>query len=376
MCPELVMEVDIYGEMCDTGRLGWVRCADYVQQYPCGNDATACVGPPPPINAYFQNDPAYFFVEIFSNDAKIIHSQITDIWTTPINEANLFSVQLYKDHVPLELSFTRPDNGVEEVVPAVILDVQDSNYFSQFYEGQGTGDIDYGNFAGFRVFLDDRVFPAPVDFSDDWTFTVRVEVLYEGWGNEKQRRRLVDVSLPLKGADRMMIQETISIGKHPVTIRDCPVQKDMRLVFTLGEQYDHTTMVKSISSLVESSDFSLHDLSAEDISHTWIMDVQDKKLWANMQTHVGGQTEELKNSPLDALQTLTCLDIPENSEPSQTEVLDCALYNQACSFYDGQTLVEYLAGYEQNRGIIDVSESGVSEMFITFVCSCLIILFM
>jgi hypothetical protein len=375
MCPELVMDVDIHGEMCDTGRLGWVRCADYVQQYPCGNSADHCVGPPPPINAYFQNDPAYFFVEVFSHDAKIIHSQITDIWTTPISEANLFSVQLYKEQVPLDLKWSNPNTGIEEDVPAVILDVQGSNYFSQFYDNQGTSDTDYGNFAGFRIFLDERVFPAPVDFSDDWTFTVRVEVLYEGWGNEK-RRRLVDVSLPLKGADRLMIQKSIAIGEHPVTLTDCPVQKDMQLVFTLGEQNDHTSMVKSISSLVESSDFSLHDLSAEDISHTWIMHVQDKNLWAKMQRHVREQTAELKNSPLDALQTLTCLDIPENSEPSQTEVLDCGLYNQRCSFYDGQTLQEYLARFSQGRGIIDVSENGVSEYFLTLLCLCFMILFM
>ena len=104
----------------------------------------------------FQNDHSYFFAEIFSNDGKIIYSSITDIWVTDESEPNLFSVPLYQDNAPLDLSWFNPNLGVDEAVPAVILDVQDSNYFAPLYTEQGTGDTDYGNFAGFHVLLDER----------------------------------------------------------------------------------------------------------------------------------------------------------------------------------------------------------------------------
>jgi len=361
MCPELVMDVHIEGELCDTGRLGWMRCHEFVQQYPCGNDASYCDGPPPPINAYFQNDNSYFFVEVFSNDAKIIRSQITDIWITDETEPDLFSVQLYQDSAPLELSWTNPGTNAPEAVPAVILDVQDSNHFASFYDDQGIGSTDYGNFAGFQALLDERIFPAPIDGSVDWTFTVRVEVLYEGWGNEK-RRRLVDVGLPLKGGDRMMLQQPISIGMHPVTVQDCPVRESMRWVLDFHQQYSRSELVDTISSFIQSADFTIDVMITENIFQTIVMSANDGDLWARFSDVLGEKNGEFQNSALGDLRRITCLDIPEEQDPSHAEVLACA-NGEPCAFYEDKTLEQHL-DQTTSRHFIDVAESGAGRFLL------------
>jgi len=369
MCPELVMDVDIYGELCDTGRLGWMRCHEFVQNYPCGNDASACIGPGPavpdsiPINAYFQNDHSYFFAEIFSNDGKIIYSSITDIWVTDESEPNLFSVPLYQDNAPLDLSWFNPNLGVDEAVPAVILDVQDSNYFAPLYPEQGTQDTDYGNFAGFHVLLDERIFPAPVDRAVDWTFTVRVEVLYEGWGNEK-RRRLIEIGLPLKGGERVTLQQPIEIGQHKRTIQDCPVREDMRWVLTLTQQFERMELIQSLQTLLQSADFGIDSIVQEELSQTLIVNTRSGETWTTLLEVMEQNSEEFQNSPFGNLRHVSCLDIPENKNPTNADIMNCA-NGEMCSFYEGQTLDEYLTPVQVQQ--IDVN-SGVAGLnfFILF----------
>lgn len=361
MCPELVMDVDIEGQLCDTGRLGWMRCHEFVQQYPCGNDASSCQGPPPPINAYFQNDHSYFFVEVSSNDAKIIHSKIKDIWVTDQSEPNLFSVHLFSDSNPIELSWTNPETNAAEAVDPVILDVQDSNYFSQFYSDQGIGSTEYGNFAGFHALLDERIFPAPVDRSVDWTFTVRVEVLYEGWGNEK-RRRLVDVGLPLKGGDRLMLQQPISVGTHPVTVQDCPVRETMRWVLDLQQQHSRSELIEALSTHLQSADFAVDVMQTQSIFQTLVMSANNGELWTRFMDVIDQKSQEFQNSPLGDLKHVSCLDIPEGEDPSHDEVLSCA-NGGLCSFYEGKTLEEHLSQTTESH-VFDMSDSSASDFFL------------
>merc|ERR1719461_1113002 len=85
--------------------------------------------------------------------------------------------------------WTNAATGLTESVRPIVWDVQNSNFFADRYASQGKGDTDLGNFAGFAVFLDERIFPAPVDGFYDVTFTVTVQVFYEGWGDQKTTRR-------------------------------------------------------------------------------------------------------------------------------------------------------------------------------------------
>merc|ERR1719336_116867 len=152
-----------------------MRCAEFEQQYPCGYNMDYCVGPPAPINTYFQGDEVHFFVELDSTDAKIIYSKIIDIWTTPTstldplvpNDPNLYTAHLWEDDAALPLTWTNGATGLQENVDPVILETLDSNDFAAVYASQGTGDTDYGVFSGFQVLLDERIFPSPIDSSYD-----------------------------------------------------------------------------------------------------------------------------------------------------------------------------------------------------------------
>merc|ERR1719195_667337 len=107
-----------------------MRCAEFEQQYPCGYNMDYCVGPPAPINTYFQGDTVHFFVELDSTDAKIIYSKIIDIWTTPTSsyddsvpaDPNLFTTHLYDEDAggALSVEWTNGQTGLPETVDPVI----------------------------------------------------------------------------------------------------------------------------------------------------------------------------------------------------------------------------------------------------------------
>jgi len=377
MCPELVMDVDISGQLCNTGRYNYMQCHEFTQEYPCGHDGSFCVGPPPPVNTYFQNDITHFFVEVDSTDAKIIYTKIIDIWTTPKStladpeipaDPNLYTTHLFDSGVAQDITFTDGTTGVTETVPAVILETQDSNYFAGLYASQGVGDTDYGMFAGFKVMLDERIFPAPIDRFYDVVFTVTVEVLYEGWGDEKPTRRKLTKSLPLSGSDNLMFQDPIAVSRRVINKTPCADKSNMRWALTVKDTPSRTDLIADLSSLLDSSDFSLVDLFADTDSKTAIVKSSRGDLWEALEEIVRIRPRTFQTSTLSLLSSATCLDIPEGKNPTAHEVKQCAEGN-ICSFYEGKTFEQYYETQEslEDTGLNEViQEDAASQWLLSF----------
>jgi len=189
MCPEVVHEVDLYGEMCATGRYDYQQCPGVSLE---------------DLLTYFQDDETYFFVSVDSESARVIYSRLIEIWVeqdfstmdpseTPLDPNLDGLIQLWSVDGPNEFQFTSSVTGITETVPDVMIEVQDSNYFATNYgwaSNTGTGPTEQGLYTGFKVFLDKRIFPRTLDRWEDVNFRVVVEVMYEGWGDSKPRRFL------------------------------------------------------------------------------------------------------------------------------------------------------------------------------------------
>lgn len=214
MCPEIIHEVDLYGEMCPTGRYDYQQCPGVSSE---------------DLLTYFQDDETYFFVSVDSESARVVYSRLIEIWVeqdfsnldpleTPVDMNLNGLIQLWSVDGPNEFEFTNSVTGFTETMPDVMVEVQDSNYFASNYafaSNTGTGDTDLGLYTGFKVFLDRRIFPRTLDRWDDATFRVVVEVLYEGWGDSKPRRELQEATAqgnpPFTGRRTVMFSETIRI---------------------------------------------------------------------------------------------------------------------------------------------------------------------
>jgi hypothetical protein len=250
MCPEIAHEVDLYGEMCPTGRYEYQQCPGVSME---------------DLMTYFQDDETYFFVSVESNSARIIYSRLLEIWVeqdftnldpteTPLDMNLNGLIQLWDIDGPNQFNFTSSVTGVTETVPDVMREVQDSNYFATNYgfaSNTGTGDSDLGLYTGFKVFLDKRIFPRTLDRWDDATFRVVVEVLYEGWGDSKPRRMLQEQTFsegipPFSGRRTIMLSETVRI--------DGPVSDG---VDTPEKEKDWLLDPSSIQAMADSSSISL-----------------------------------------------------------------------------------------------------------------------
>jgi len=222
MCPELVHEVDIYAHMCPTGRYKYEMCENAQSAAP-GED----------INTYFQDDVAHFFIEVNSDDAKIIYTEILEIWVeqdfadfdgsdapepagidpsfTPTDYDFNGLVKLWdSSNDNNDLTFTNSVTGSTETVPVVIEDTKTSNDFTgpdgQFItEGHGLSTTDYGRYAGYTARLDSRIFPRTTDRWLDATFRVKLLVWYEGWGNSKP-----------DAIDRRLLEEKAEMGEYSI----------------------------------------------------------------------------------------------------------------------------------------------------------------
>jgi len=377
MCPQLVHDVDLYGELCDTGRDGWMRCADFIQQYPCGQDAAFCDGPPASINTYFQNDDVYFFVEIDSADARVIYSEITDIYTTPTstvdpnvpNDPNLFTTALFLNGVAQSLSWTNSATGTVESVRPIIWADENSNYFADIYASQGKGDTDLGNFAGYAVYLDERIFPAPTDGFYDVTFTVVVKVYYEGWGDDKPttRRRLSEQNYPLSGQDTMYIQQPVKVQRRPIDVTECTTKTNMKWAMELTTLKSEESLKKDLEMLVGSEDFTLESqFELQKDSHTVVFSSTNTELWESLNDHLFYRPREFQTSAYGSVKTVSCIDVPEEEQMTSLEAVQCGIMGQPCSVYGGQTLEEYLEGPEDSDSAteLEVEDSSASSLFL------------
>ena len=144
-----------------------------------------------------------------------------------------------------------------------------------------------------------------------------MEVLYEGWGNEK-RRRLIEIGLPLKGGERVTLQQPIEIGRHKRTIQDCPIRENMRWVLTLTQQFERIELIQSLQTLLQSADFGIDSITEEELSQTLIVNTRSGESWAILLQAMAQNSEDFQNSPFENLRHVACLDIPENQNPTNT----------------------------------------------------------
>jgi len=251
MCPELVHEVDIYAHMCPTGRYEYAMCENAQSAAP-GED----------IITYFQDDHAHFFIEVNSDDAKIIYTEILEIWVdqdfadfdgsdapepagldptfTPVDYDFNGLVKLWdSSYENNDHTFTSSITGVTETVPGVIVETMTSNDFTgpdkQFVtEGHGLGTTEYGRYAGYTVMMDNRIFPRTTDRWLDATFRVKLLVWYEGWGNVKpdaaDRRRLEQAAeegeYSIGGQQSMWVDAKVKIEREVPQFVPCYKSKE------------------------------------------------------------------------------------------------------------------------------------------------------
>jgi len=242
MCPELVHEVDIFGEMCPTGRYDYALCAE----------AGSAEGVPPvyhndeDVMTYFQDDTVHFFITTGSNDAKIIYTEILEIWVEqdfsdpewPVDDSVTPVDQNYNGLVKLwdssaadnSHSFTNSLTGLTETVPPVITETMTSNDFATYFPtvGHSAADTDYGVYAGYEVRVDSKIFPRTSDRWLDSTFRVKLLVWYEGWGDVKPdaRRLLAEQEEVLgdysySGKQNMWVNQRIQIAREVPRIVPC-----------------------------------------------------------------------------------------------------------------------------------------------------------
>eukprot|EP00493_Phyllostaurus_siculus_P025743 UN26088 len=184
--------------MCPTGRYDYALCAE----------AGSAEGVPPvyyneeDIMTYFQDDTVHFFITTGSNDAKIIYTEILEIWVeqdfsdpewplddtvTPLDQNYNGLVKLWDSSAADNShSFTNSLTGVTETVPGVITETMTSNDFATYFPtvGHSASDTDYGVYAGYEVRVDSKIFPRTSDRWLDSTFRVKLLVWYEGWGED------------------------------------------------------------------------------------------------------------------------------------------------------------------------------------------------
>merc|ERR1711953_446715 len=232
MCPELVHEVDIYGVICPTGRYDYALCSDTNSEvsgrpnYWLNEDITT----------YFQDDQVHFFIQTYTDDSKIIYTEILEIWVeqdfsdpawpvddtvTPIDQNYNGLVKLWdSSYSDNSHTFTSSLTGISETVPGVIEDIKDSNDFADYFPtvGHGKDDTDYGVYAGYRVRVDSRIFPRTSDRWLDATFRVKLLVYYEGWGNSKpdDRRNLQEEvgDYERNGKQSMWMTQSIQVKRE------------------------------------------------------------------------------------------------------------------------------------------------------------------
>jgi len=198
ICPVVVQNVRANGIICSTGRLRYFKCDDYTQIYEASQSGVILNGAV--IDTYFQNDIAHFFMEVDSPDARIIYTRIYQIWasqnmsamggTSVMYDLSFEEVKLYDYHVPVvSHSFVDEESRTTATVPTVIEQTMNSNDFSDYglsgFTDYGTGPTDEGLFSGFQVRLDPLLFPVLTDQLQDVTFTVILDIFYEGWGRQK-----------------------------------------------------------------------------------------------------------------------------------------------------------------------------------------------
>merc|ERR1712150_62932 len=98
-------------------------------------------------------------------------------------------------------------------VGSIILEVRDSNSFADDYpELLGSGPTEEGYFAGFQVYLDNRIFPVPTDRFTEVTFTTVVAVLYEGFSESKPERRILTTEFRASGKDELFLTTNVKVG--------------------------------------------------------------------------------------------------------------------------------------------------------------------
>lgn len=376
MCPEIVHEVDIFGVLCPTGRYSYYLCdeaeaanIDHINEFGVAVED---------VNTFFQNDDIYIFLEAYSNDAKIVYTRILEIWAdqdfssynlgaTP-TDMNWHGMNMLWSHEnePNNLTYTSSITGLSEDVASVVTSVVDSNHFAStgFTDvlggdlSQGTGATDNGNFAGFEINYDSRIFAVPADSWSDVTFQVQVEIWYEGWGDNKPRRRLdgeekedSERDSYISGRDIMWL--STSTGLYPEKTTYLPCFADLPETYWTFEVHFTDAQVQKYGSKLEklleeemqkalqSTDASLHGV-------TWLDDrtaivtyfVSDPSLWEPMKTVFESAELATRSEFWYSLKRtdVYCLDAPQDT--SLEDLTDCAT-GLPCSFLGGQELKDY-----------------------------------
>lgn len=252
---------------------------------------------------------------------------------------------------------------------AIIWAVENSNYFADIYASQGNGETELGNFAGYAVNLDERIFPAPTDGFYDVTFTVVVKVYYEGWGGDKPttRRDLSEQSYPLNGQDTLYIQQPVKVQRRPIEVTECVAKEDMKWVMELDTLKSEESLTRDLEMLLGSDDFTIESqFELQKDSHTVVFSSTNAELWESFNDHLFYRPREFQTSVYGHLTTVSCIDIPEEEQMTSLEAVQCGVMQQPCSVYGGKTLDEYLEspGDDSTTTIAEEDDSSTSSLFL------------
>jgi len=388
MCPEIVHEVDLYGEMCATGRYDYHLCEEAEANVP-GED----------VSTYFQNEAAHFFMKVESDSARIIYTKIIEIWTNqdfvtgewPIDDSATALDYNFNNLVKLwdettgfiPHSFTSSLTDVATEVDNVIVETMDSNDFAAKWTDidHGTGETDLGQMSGFEVFLDSRIFPRDSDRWLDATFRVKLLVWYEGWGDYKalERRNLEEgEEYPIDGSKTLWMSKDIRIARRKPVFVPCYKNKE-NAFWTITLEFTDQQLDFYRLKLDELLDFEMKQLLGEEniglLGYTFdalnqnklvaVYKVNDNSIWDEATKVFGnyefGSTLLLKEATTS---DFFCMDAPEDT--TITALTACAK-GEPCEFLPGHLHLEdyYGQGFETNS--VEVQSSS-SMTFLTFAC--------